>query len=65
MVKVDHSLRQKYAERFIGKTVRVLTESDGSGYTERYIRATVPPQSLPGQFIDCIFAPEGVQKTYA
>lgn len=47
MVKVDMELRRLYAERFLGKSVRVLLESDGSGYTDRYVRVRVNP-SIPG-----------------
>ena len=65
MTRIDKKLRQKYAERFLNKPVRVLAESDGSGYTDRYVRVNVPEGSLPGEFIDCIYASEGVQRVYA
>jgi len=38
MVQVDRELRRRYAQRFLGRPVNVLQESDGSGYTERYVR---------------------------
>ncbi len=65
MVQLDQRLRQRYADRFQGQPVRVLAESGGSGYTERYVRVKVPAGSSEGQFIDCIYAPEGVQNAYA
>jgi threonylcarbamoyladenosine tRNA methylthiotransferase MtaB len=35
-------LSRTYAERFVGREVEVLLESEGAGYTERYLRATAP-----------------------
>jgi len=35
-------LTAAYCEKFIGRTVEVLIEESGRGYTERYLRATVP-----------------------
>jgi threonylcarbamoyladenosine tRNA methylthiotransferase MtaB len=44
LVRVDQALRARYARRFLGRRVRVLQESDGSGLTERYVRvrSTLP-----------------------
>jgi threonylcarbamoyladenosine tRNA methylthiotransferase MtaB len=50
MVKVDKTLRHRYAERFLGKSSRVLLEMDGSGYTERYVRIRTNAGSAEGQF---------------
>jgi threonylcarbamoyladenosine tRNA methylthiotransferase MtaB len=50
MVRVDTALRRRYAERFLGKPVRVLAELDGSGYTERYVRVRTNNEALEGQF---------------
>ena len=63
MVKVDAELRRRYAERFLGKPVRVLLESDGSGYTDRYVRVRVKSSVPEGQFHTATPAqvtPEGV-----
>jgi threonylcarbamoyladenosine tRNA methylthiotransferase MtaB len=60
MVRLDASLRERFAGRFIGKPVRLLVESDGSGYTERYIRAKAPTGSREGEFMDCIYDVQGV-----
>lgn len=38
LVKLDFDLRRTYASRFLGKPVRVLQETDGVGYSERYVR---------------------------
>ncbi|HVO33847.1 MAG TPA: tRNA (N(6)-L-threonylcarbamoyladenosine(37)-C(2))-methylthiotransferase MtaB [Elusimicrobiota bacterium] len=38
MVRLDADLRRRYAARFLDKAVIVLQESDGSGYSERYVR---------------------------
>src|SRR5688572_20030901 len=40
--KVADRLTTEYANRFIGRTVEVLVEEPGKGYTERYLRAVVP-----------------------
>jgi threonylcarbamoyladenosine tRNA methylthiotransferase MtaB len=40
--EVADRLTTEYASRFIGRTVEVLVESTGRGYTERYLRAAVP-----------------------
>ena len=47
---LDKDLRRRYAERFIGQPVRVLVESDGCGYTDRYVRVRVPSHLEAGQF---------------
>jgi threonylcarbamoyladenosine tRNA methylthiotransferase MtaB len=46
MVQVDHDLRRRYAERFLNQPLRVLQESNDSGYTERYVRVRAS-QTLP------------------
>jgi threonylcarbamoyladenosine tRNA methylthiotransferase MtaB len=50
MVQVDKSLRRRYAERFLHKSVRVLVEADGSGYSERYVRVRVGEGTPEGQW---------------
>jgi threonylcarbamoyladenosine tRNA methylthiotransferase MtaB len=35
-------MTREYASRFVGRDVEVLVEESGTGYTERYLRATVP-----------------------
>ncbi len=35
-------LTDRYGARFVGRDVDVLVEESGKGYTERYLRATVP-----------------------
>ena len=50
MVRVDKDLRRRYAERFLNKSVRVLMESDGSGYTERYVRVRCENLVSEGSF---------------
>jgi threonylcarbamoyladenosine tRNA methylthiotransferase MtaB len=51
MVKVDTELRRRYAQRFLGKPVRVLLESDGSGYTDHYVRVQVNSSIPEGQIL--------------
>ena len=51
MVKLDRHLRRRYAERFTHRPVRVLVESGGSGYTERYVRVRVAGGAPEGQFV--------------
>ena len=36
--RLDQSLRGRYARRFVGKPVALLTEFENEGYSERYIR---------------------------
>jgi threonylcarbamoyladenosine tRNA methylthiotransferase MtaB len=50
MVQVDKALRYRYAERFLGRPVRVLVESDGTGYTDHYVRVQVNGNIPEGQF---------------
>ncbi len=50
MVALDHALRERYARRFLGRPVRVLMESDGSGYSERYVRVRSEPAMPEGSF---------------
>jgi len=50
MVKVDMALRRRYAERFLGKPLRVLVESDGAGYTDRYVRVRLSRAAPEGLF---------------
>lgn len=42
-------LTDAYARRFLGRTVEVLVESGGVGYTERYLKARVP--GAPGTLV--------------
>ena len=51
MVALDRVLRRRYASRFVGRPVRVLMESDGAGYTERYVRARPQGEISEGQFV--------------
>lgn len=51
MVRLDRELRQRYAKRFLNKSVKVLVESEGSGYTDHYVRAKVQGESAEGQFL--------------
>ncbi len=64
LVRLDQTLRARYASRFAGQKVRVLVESGGSGYTERYVRVQVPAGAVRGEFIDCIYRPERVEHIY-
>ena len=50
MNRIDKKLRLNYAERFLGKPVRVLIESDGAGYTERCVRVRMDRAAHEGQF---------------
>jgi threonylcarbamoyladenosine tRNA methylthiotransferase MtaB len=50
MVQVDKKLRAQYASRFIGKSLRVLQESTGAGYSERYIRVQSSAPTHEGTF---------------
>ncbi len=45
---VAASMMQSFAERFVGRSVDVLAEDDGRGYTERYVQARIdaPPNTL-------------------
>jgi len=52
MVAHDRMLRQRYASQFVGKTLRVLAEHKGTGYSERYVRARVPAGTPEGAFVD-------------
>jgi len=38
MSRLDQALRSRYAERFIGKPIKILAEHQNEGYSERYIR---------------------------
>ncbi len=51
MVQVDKELRRKYAAQFLQKEVRVLAESDDSGYTERYVRVRLASHAAEGSFV--------------
>lgn len=46
--RLGRDLAEAFARRFLGRTVEVLMERDGTGYTERYLRARVsgPPGGL-------------------
>ncbi len=52
MVQLDKTLRRRYAEGFLHRPVRVLMESDGSGYTEHYVRVRMAGSAPEGQFIE-------------
>jgi len=58
MVQHDRMLRERYASRFVGRTVRVLAEHKGSGYSERYVRAQVPAGTPEGAFVDVMGSKE-------
>ena len=49
LVKIDRSLRYRYAQRFLNQTVQVLQETD-SGYSERYVRVRSTTALPEGQF---------------
>lgn len=49
--KLDQSLRRQYAARFLQTPVRVLLESNGTGYSERYTRVRVSNPGPEGQFV--------------
>jgi threonylcarbamoyladenosine tRNA methylthiotransferase MtaB len=40
--RLSAELTDAYARRFLGREVDVLVESDGTGYTERYLKARTP-----------------------
>lgn len=40
--RLGAELGEAYARRFLGREVRVLLEADGTGYTERYLKARAP-----------------------
>ena len=50
MVRVDHRLRRRFAERFIGKEVTVLQESGGAGYSAHYARVRAMKPLAEGTF---------------
>ncbi len=50
LVKLDTDLRNRYARCFLNQRLRVLVESNGIGYTERYVRARVGPGAPEGSF---------------
>ena len=50
LVRVDHSLRYRYAQRFLNRSQTVLQESGGTGYTERYIRMRSSQPGPDGSF---------------
>ncbi len=62
MVALDRVCRRKFAERFLNKSVTVLQESNGKGYTERYVRADVGFTHPEGSFVTFVpsqLSPEG------
>jgi threonylcarbamoyladenosine tRNA methylthiotransferase MtaB len=40
--RLGAELTDAYARRFLGREVEVLVESDGGGYTERYLKTRIP-----------------------
>ncbi len=48
--ELDKTLRHRYAEKFVGREVRVLHELDNTGYTAHYVRARSAKASFPGEF---------------
>jgi threonylcarbamoyladenosine tRNA methylthiotransferase MtaB len=51
LVKLDGELRARYASCFLNRSLRVLVESDGSGYTDRYVRVRTAVPVTEGQFL--------------
>jgi threonylcarbamoyladenosine tRNA methylthiotransferase MtaB len=63
LVKLDADLRTRYARCFLNQRLRVLVESDGMGYTERYIRVRTASQAPEGSFqwaTPCQIGPDAV-----
>jgi threonylcarbamoyladenosine tRNA methylthiotransferase MtaB len=50
MVSLDHELRRRFAGRFLGKPLKVLQETGGCGYTERYVRVRSLQAQREGTF---------------
>jgi threonylcarbamoyladenosine tRNA methylthiotransferase MtaB len=50
LVKLDGELRSRYARCFLDRPLRVLQESDGAGYTERYVRVRSASPAPEGSF---------------
>jgi threonylcarbamoyladenosine tRNA methylthiotransferase MtaB len=50
LVALDRELRVRYANCFLNRELRVLMESDGTGYTERYVRVGSHPSAKEGEF---------------
>ncbi|HEX7900505.1 MAG TPA: tRNA (N(6)-L-threonylcarbamoyladenosine(37)-C(2))-methylthiotransferase MtaB [Planctomycetota bacterium] len=47
--RLGAELTEAFARRFVGREVDVLVESDGTGYTERYLKARAPGR--PGELL--------------
>lgn len=54
MVKVDQLLRKRFASRFIGKSVRVLCETNGAGYSAEYIRVRGSKTAQVNSFFEAV-----------
>jgi threonylcarbamoyladenosine tRNA methylthiotransferase MtaB len=50
LVQLDQELRNRYAACFLNRPLRVLVESDGVGYTERYVRVRSAVPGRDGEF---------------
>lgn len=50
LVKLDQTLRTRFARRFLNQRVRVLQESNETGYTDHYVRVYNPGHHAEGQF---------------
>lgn len=44
---------ERYARRFIGRKVELLTENDGKGYTQHYLRGRLESHAGQNEFIAC------------
>ena len=63
LLNLDQTLRGRYAGRFLHRPVRVLQESDGSGYTDRYVRvrsASPLPEGAFHTLVPAGMTPQGV-----
>lgn len=54
LVKLDFELRRRYAEQFIGRSVRVLQENAGVGYSEHYVRVRSVTDHPEGHFYEAV-----------
>jgi threonylcarbamoyladenosine tRNA methylthiotransferase MtaB len=50
LVQLDLSLRKRFAACFLNRPLRVLQESDRTGYTERYVRVRASTPGTDGDF---------------
>lgn len=74
LARLDRRLRAAFASTFIGRTLRVLTEDGGEGYSEQYIRVrcqeqrparsgewrTVIGQRMDGEKLQAVLASERI-----